>query len=147
MTFEQVLAALVLAVCVGLLAHHFVGARRQAKLRWWWNARAARARQGWHRLRLWRRTRQLRRAQNEARAASEALKGVAAREAADVIERARRRAQARGGRAADGAHNGADHGAEPGADPAGPGPGGAPRKKGDNVVRPQRFGNRRNDLH
>ncbi|MBL8326766.1 MAG: hypothetical protein JNJ89_17575 [Rubrivivax sp.] len=146
MTFEQVLSALVLAVCLALLAHHFIGAQRQAGLRRWWAARRARARQAWHRLRLWRRTRQLRRAQHEARAANDAMKGEAAREAADAIERARRRAQRRTGPEAghpdpddpgpDG-HSGAE---PPNEKPRGHGTGG-------NVVRPQRFGDRRNDLH
>jgi hypothetical protein len=151
MSVEQVLAALVLAVCLALLVHHFAGARGQARFGTWWRARAAGMRQRWNRLRLWRRTRQLRRAQREAREASEAMKGVAAREAADVISRARRSAQGRG----DTANGSGDSGPEgngkpghrPGGGPAGPGRPTNGSPGGGNVVRPQRFGNRRNDLH
>ncbi|MBL8342805.1 MAG: hypothetical protein JNL30_15160 [Rubrivivax sp.] len=150
MTIEQVLAALVLAVCLALLVHHFIGAQRQAGLRRWWAARMARVRQAWHRLRLWQRTRQLRRAQHAARAASDAMKGEAAREAADAIERARRHAQRRTTHEAG--HLGDDG---PGPDGQGTEGGAAappidkPRGNGSsgNVVRPPRFGNRRNDLH
>lgn len=145
MTVEQVLAALVLAVCLALLVHHFAGARRQGQLRGWWHARAAKSRLAWNRLRLWRRTRQLRRAQQEAREASEAMKGAAAREAADVIERARQRALARGNEAGPGDADGsAGHGD---GEAAGSKPGSPGRRGSDNVVRPPRFGNRRNDLH
>jgi len=79
-TVQHVLAALGFLLCVALLVQHGLAARHQARLRLWWLARVARLRFGWSRLRLaWR-----------ARGRSRQAKGQAEREAADLIERARR---------------------------------------------------------
>ncbi len=80
MTAQYVLAALGFLVCMALLVHQWIGARHQARLHLWWRARAARLRFEWTRLRQgWRQRSQTRQA-----------KGQAEREAADLIERARR---------------------------------------------------------
>lgn len=80
MTLQHVLAALCFLVCVALLVHQWIGARQQARLHQWWRARAARVRFAWTRLRQgWRQRTQTRQA-----------KDLAEREAADLIERARR---------------------------------------------------------
>ncbi|MBI5720643.1 MAG: hypothetical protein HZC37_23450 [Burkholderiales bacterium] len=80
MTVQHVLAALGFLACVALLVHHGLGARRQARLHLWWRARAASLRFAWSRLhQTWRR-------RGEARQ----VRGRAEREAADLIERARR---------------------------------------------------------
>ena len=106
----QVLAAIGLLACLALLVHHALGARRQAAFERAWQRHSAR-------FRLWARgLGQRRRA-----------RGQAAREAADLIERAKRGADTK----ADGAA---------GKRPAGQGQSGK-------VVRPPRFGDRRNDLH
>jgi hypothetical protein len=151
MNVEQVLAALGFAVCVALLVYHWVGAQRQARLRWWWSARTAPWRRWVERQRQRRRARRLEQAQQNARAAEEALRGEAAREAADLIERAKRpskpgHAAGSGTDAGDGDardHSRSNHGNR---DANGRGTGSGPAS-GDNVVRPPRFGNRRNDLH
>ncbi len=80
MTVEHFLAAIGFLLCVALLVHQGLGARRQARLQLWWRARVAHLRFAWSRLRLTWRTR------GQARQA----KGQAEREAADLIERARR---------------------------------------------------------
>lgn len=80
MTVQHVLAALGFLLCVALLVHHGLGTRHQARLLLWWRARMARLRFGWSRLRLaW-----------LARGRARQAKGQAGREAADLIERARR---------------------------------------------------------
>ncbi len=105
MSIEQVLATLGLLVCLALLVHHALGARRQAVLQHAWQRHSAR-------LRLWLRGLGQRRRE----------RGQAAREAADLIERAKRRQFI---------------------DDTGIAPGKRPGK----VLRPPRFGDRRNDLH
>lgn len=80
MTLQHVLAALGFLVCVALLVHQWIGARQQARLHLWWRARAAGLRFAWTRLRQgWRQRSQTRQAKDQAE-----------REAADLIERARR---------------------------------------------------------
>ncbi|MBL8333963.1 MAG: hypothetical protein JNM08_12700 [Rubrivivax sp.] len=80
MTAQHVLAALGVLVCVALLVHQWIGARQQARLHLWWRGRVARARLAWTSLRHgWRQRHQTRQ-----------VKDQAEREAADLIERARR---------------------------------------------------------
>lgn len=80
MTVQHALAALGFLLCVALLVHHGLGARRQARLHLWWRARAAHLRFTWSRLQqAWRR-----------RGRARQVRGQAEREAADLIERARR---------------------------------------------------------
>ena len=97
----QVLAAIGLLACLALLLHHALGARRQAALQRAWQRQSAR-------LRLWVRGLGQRRRE----------RGRAAREAADLIERAKRKA----------------------------GPGAAGKRPGD-ARRSPRLDDRRNDLH
>jgi hypothetical protein len=126
LNIQQVLAAIGFALCLALLAHHFLGVRRQAWLRMWWTMRLAQFRH-WTRRRQSSPPPQSRRpvaGRREAQRPAEDLDRDAAREAADVIERARRQAAAGRGKGAEGGGAG-----------------------GSNVVRPPRFGNRRNDLH
>jgi hypothetical protein len=188
-TAQQFLAALGLVLCLALLGHHALGARRQAVLRVWLQARMYHLRRWWQGLRqrgtvlgarrnaqrgsvrpfptsrpagtgqgVARTTRApagsgpTRRANGPGATAAtgatsrggapassssnadapapgewrDADAGAAAREAADVIDRARRRAAGASGAKGDGS---------------------APRRDGGNVVRPPRFGDRRNDLH
>ena len=101
MSLEQVLAAIGFLLCLALLLHQGLGARRQAALQRAWQRHSAR-------LRLWARGIGQRRRE----------RGRAAREAADLIERARRRPDA--------------------------GPDGQPPAK---ITRPRRVDDRRNDLH
>lgn len=86
MTLQQVLAAIGFLLCVALLVHHGMGARRQALFALWWRARAARLRGAWLQ---WR---QPRPRKPQGRQASD----LAEREAADLIERARRGADRTG---------------------------------------------------
>jgi len=83
-TLQNVLAALGFLVCVALLVHHALGARRQARLQAAGRATVARLRLAWLRLRM--SGLRLRQGRSDARQAS----GQAEREAADLIERARR---------------------------------------------------------
>lgn len=146
-TVQQVLAAIGVAICVALLVHQALGAQRRARLARWWRAATAQWRLRWAAWRAGQRRRQAHKAA-----------GNAAREAADVIERARRGAGPIDSRwGADGASGSGDDGrARPvrgasggtsggasGGTKGGKG-GGAPG--GDNVVRPPRFGGRK-DLH
>lgn len=86
MTIQQVLATLGFLSCVALLVHHLLGARHQARFALWWRARLARLRLGWT---------QLRRSRQQL-SMKEQAQGRAEREAADLIERARRGADRSG---------------------------------------------------
>jgi hypothetical protein len=100
MTVQQFFAALVLAVCVALLVYQGLGARRQARVQSWWHGVAARAHRAWAR---WRSPSPRRRRSNRAAGSgdSAAASGTsgpgsaesAEREAADLIERARRQSR------------------------------------------------------
>jgi len=85
-TLQNVLAALGFLACVALLVHHALGAPRQARLHAAGRAALARLRLAWLRLRM----AGLRLRQG--RSGSQQARGQAEREAADLIERARRRA-------------------------------------------------------
>ncbi|MCW5633563.1 MAG: hypothetical protein KIT17_09520 [Rubrivivax sp.] len=99
MTVQQFFAALVLAVCVALLVYQGLGARRQARVQGWWHGVAARAQRAWAR---WRSPRPRRRKSDRAAGSGDsAASGTggpgsaesAEREAADLIERARRQSR------------------------------------------------------
>ena len=129
MNVETLLAAAGVAVCVALLVHQWMGAGRQAWLSGWWAKRVAQWLRAVATFKHRQRMRRLRQAAPPVRrpGASEAEgDGEAAREAAELIERARKQSLRNG------------HGRKPGEKGKDP---------GDNVVRPPRFGNRRNDLH
>lgn len=85
-TVQQFLAALGFLLCVALLVHHGLGARRQARLAVWWQVRVARLKGLWLQVRHGRRP----------RAPGEQERDQAEREAADLIERARRGADRSG---------------------------------------------------
>lgn len=93
-TVEQVLFAIGLLVCVALLVHQGLGERRQARLAIWWRGRSARARLAWAHLRLWLRQRRQRKPRSgqtsEHGIDPDEAKRRAVREAANLIERARR---------------------------------------------------------
>jgi len=106
-TAQQVLAALAFVVCVALLVHMVLGERRQARLAWWWQGRVAAMQRAWRRWRAPRRRsskpgqpKPAATARRPARDAADAgpvadtpsdsARGAAEREAADLIERARR---------------------------------------------------------
>lgn len=112
MTAQQVLAALAFVVCVALLVHMVLGERRQARLAWWWQGRVAAMQRAWRRWRAPRRRGQPGQPSRPTRSASapaargparddadagpasdptsDSARGDAEREAADLIERARR---------------------------------------------------------
>ena len=166
---QEVLAAIGFTLCLLLLVHHFLGVRRQALLRTWWMMRSAQLR---HRARRWSQKWSHRRQQQrqpaprhpEPRPRSAGAAGHRGTDAGlpDPDELSRRRARSRGkpGNAGDSADPGnspegangeaareaaelierARRHAAGGRQPSGP-------RGSDNVVRPPRFGNRRDDLH
>lgn len=89
MTIELFIAAFGFLACLALLVHHGLGARRQARLRHWWLLQVSGVRQRWSQMRR-RQSVPQRRARHDEADTKVDTKAQAEREAADLIERARR---------------------------------------------------------